>query len=42
MSFQISVCDRLKIIVNQTEWKLTQRGAGGEGGILNSSSLLKN
>ena len=41
MSFQISLCDRSKIIVNQTEWKFTQRGGGGKGGILNSSSLLK-
>ena len=42
MLFQISLCDRSKIIVNQTEWKFTQRGGGGgKGGILNSSSLLK-
>ena len=41
MSFQISLCDRSKIIVNKTEWKFTQK-AGGEGRILNSSSLLKN
>ena len=29
MSFQISLCHRSKIIVNQTEWKFTQRGGGG-------------
>ena len=29
MSFQISLCDRSKIIVNQTEWKFTQRGGWG-------------
>ena len=40
MSFQISLCRRAKIIVNQNEWKLTQMGRGG--GILNSSSLLEN
>ena len=42
MSFQISLCDRAKIIVNKTEWKFTQKAGGGEGRILNSSSLLKN
>ena len=31
MSFQISLCHRSKIIVNQTEWKFTQRGGGGRG-----------
>ena len=31
MSFQISLCHRSKIIVNQTEWKFTQRGEGGRG-----------
>ena len=30
MSFQISLCHRSKIIVNQTEWKFIQ--IGGEGG----------
>ena len=39
MSFQISLCHRAKIIVNQNEWKLTQMGRGE---ILNSSSLLEN
>ena len=34
MSFQISPCDRSKIIVNQTEWKFTQRGGEGEGEFL--------
>ena len=28
-SFQISLCDRSKITVNQTEWKFTQRRGGG-------------
>ena len=31
MSFQISLCARSKIIVNETEWKITQRG--GEWGV---------
>ena len=31
MSFQISLSDRSKIIVNQTEWKFTQGGGGGGG-----------
>ena len=35
MSFQISLCHRSKIIVNQTEWKFTQRG--GEGRRVGSS-----
>ena len=29
ISFQISLCDRSKIIVNQTEWKFTQRAGRG-------------
>ena len=32
ISFQISLCDRSKIIVNQTEWKFTQIGGRGGGG----------
>ena len=32
MSFQISLCDRSKNIVNQTEWKVhSKRGGGGRG-----------
>ena len=47
MSFQILLCHRSKIIVNQNEWKFTQiggqEGVGVGGGIfLNSSSLLEN
>ena len=43
MSFQISLCHRSKIILNQTEWKFTQKGgAGGGGGIFNSSGFLGN
>ena len=34
MSFQISLCDRSKIIVNQTEWKFSQRRVGGRGEFL--------
>ena len=41
MSFQISLCRRSKIIVNQTEWKFAQRGGWGAV-VLNSSSLLEN
>ena len=42
MSFQISLCHRSKIIVNQTEWKSSLK-EGEEGGsvVLNSSSLLE-
>ena len=43
MSFQISLCHCSKIIVNQTEWKFTQRGGGEEGLVVfNRSSLLQN
>ena len=38
MSFQIAVCHRSKIIVNQNEWLFTQMGGGG--GIIKSYSLL--
>ena len=42
-SFQFSLCHRSKIIVNQTEWKFTQRGGGEEGLVVfNRSSLLQN
>ena len=41
LSFQISLCRRSKIIVNQTEWKFAQRG-GWRAVVLNSSSLLEN
>ena len=41
MSFQISLCRRSKIIVNQTEWKFAQRGGWGAV-VLNSSILLEN
>ena len=34
MSFQISLCHRSKIIVNQTEWEFTQRRGEGEGEFL--------
>ena len=37
MSFQISLCHRSKIIVNQNEWKFTHTGEG----IRHSSSLLE-
>ena len=43
MSFQISLCHRSKIIVNQTEWKSSlKEGEGGGLVVLNSSSLLEN
>ena len=43
MSFQISLCHRSKIIVNQTEWKFTERGGAEEGLVVfNRSSLLQN
>ena len=29
LAFQISLCHRSKIIVNQNEWKFTQSGGGG-------------
>ena len=42
MSFQISLCDRSKNIVNQTEWKVHSKRGGGGGGILNGSKLVEN
>ena len=44
MTFQISLCDRSKIIVKVivNESSLKEAGGWGERGILNSSSLLKN
>ena len=42
MSFQISLCHRSKIIVNQTEWEFTQRRGEGEGEFLTVPVLLGN